>query len=213
MNFTYTVQVLTAFQRTISADRLAPYLTAASGNLQGAAHLYVANTRLCEAFYTPLQGVEITLRNAMNAEMIQRYGIDWLEARKAPLLQGHRDKVDEAIAMLADAGKPINNAGLVGELNFGFWVSILGPKYENSLWRPTLRKAFPHRPQGTERQAIQGALNAIRRLRNRVMHHERILQRNLVDDHALILEVIGWICPDTQAWVAAHSNFSPALIP
>jgi hypothetical protein len=78
--------------------------------------------------------------------------------------------------------------------------------------RPFRPRLFPHRPKGTERQAIQGALYAIRRLRNRVMQHERILQRNLVDDHALILEVIGSICPETQAWVAAHGNFDPALI-
>jgi hypothetical protein len=149
----------------------------------------------------------------MNAEMVQRYGIDWLEQRKAPLLPPQRDKVEEAIETLTESGKPIANPGLVAELNFGFWVSILGPKYENSLWRPTLRKAFPNRPQGKERQAVQGALNAIRRLRNRVMHHERILHRNLVEDHALILDVIGWICPETQAWVAAHSNFDPAMIP
>lgn len=128
MNFTYTVQVLTAFQRTISADRLSPYLTGAGGNPANAAKLYVANTRLCEVFYTPLQGVEVALRNAMNAEMVQRYGIDWLEQRKAPLLPPQRDKVEEAIETLTESGKPIANPGLVAELNFGFWVSILGPK-------------------------------------------------------------------------------------
>lgn len=173
----------------------------------------MANTRLCEAFYTPLQGVEVSLRNSMNGEMVTRYGIDWLEQRKAPLLTNQRLKVDDAIQTLVDDGKVVCNGGIVAELNFGFWVSILGPRYENPLWRQTLRNAFPHRPRGHERQQMQGALNAIRRLRNRVMHHERVLHRNLAADHALILEVIGWMCPETQAWVAAHSNFTPALIP
>jgi hypothetical protein len=213
VNFIYSAQVLSAFQRTITNGRLTHYLASTGGDIEAAVKLYVANTRLCEAFYTPLQGIEISLRNAMNGEMVARYGLNWLEQRKAPLLQNHRHKVEEAIGKLTDDGKPIVNGGLVAELNFGFWVGILGPKYENALWRPTLRKAFPSRPKGMERQDIQGALNAIRRLRNRVMHHERILQRNLVEDHELILRLIGWICPETRAWVAAHSTFDPALLP
>lgn len=213
MNFIYSVQILKAFDRTITADRLAPYLVASGDDKEAAVKMYVANTRLCEAFYTPLQGVEVALRNAMNGEMVARLGVDWLEQRKAPLQPYHRAKVDEASQTLTEGGKPITNPGLVAELSFGFWVGILGPKYENSLWRITLYKAFPTRPKGTERKEIQGALNAIRRLRNRVMHHERILHRHLVDDHALILEVLGWICPSTQAWVSAHSRFDPALIP
>ena len=213
MNFVYSVQILTAFDRTITADRLAPYLDAAGGDKEAAVKMYVANAKLSEALYTPLQGVEVALRNAMNAEIVQRVGADWLEQRKVQLFDAQREKVDEAVAKLTQDGKPVANPGLVAELSFGFWVGILGPRYENSLWRLTLRKAFPHRPRGFERKEILGALNSIRRLRNRVMHHERILHRDLVADHALILKVIGWICPHTQAWVEAHSKFDPAMIP
>jgi hypothetical protein len=149
----------------------------------------------------------------MNAQLIARYGTDWAEHRRAPLLPHHRSKVDWAVQTLIDDEKPVENGRLVAELNFGFWVGVLGPKYENSLWRQTLRKAFPYRPKGVERQDVQKPLNAIRRLRNRVMHHERILDRDLVADHDLILTIIGWVCPETQTWVAAHSDFDPGMIP
>jgi hypothetical protein len=213
VNFTYTNQVLIAFRRTITDERLTNYLASSGGDSLGAVRLYVANTRLCEAFYTPLQGVEVALRNAMNGEMVTRYGLDWIEQRKAPLLPIQREMAEKAVQTLIDDHKPVANRGLVAELNFGFWVGILGPKYEVSLWRPTLRKAFPHRPKGVERHEVQGALNSIRRLRNRVMHHERILHRDLPQDHALTLDIIGWICPETQSWVAAHSTFDSSLIP
>lgn len=213
MNFAYTAALIAAFRRTITDERLTNYLADTNGNEVGALNRYVANTRLCEAFYTPLQGIEITLRNAMNAELVARHGLDWTEGRKFFLQDGHRGQIEGAIRTLSEDGKPIENGRIVAELNFGFWVNILGPKYETNLWRPTLRKAFPCRPKGVERQDIQKSLNAIRRLRNRVMHHERILDRNLADDHALILTLIGWICPETQQWVAAHSNFSTNLIP
>lgn len=213
MNFTYSSQSFTAFRRTITEERLTFYLLDSKKDFSEAVKLYVANTRLCEMFYTPLQGVEVSLRNAMNAEMVAQYGPEWLERGKAPLLSYQQGLVDDAMDTLSSDNKKIANGGLVAELNFGFWVALLGPKYETNLWRPTIRKAFPHRPKGHERHNVHGALNAIRRLRNRVAHHERILHRNLVGDHQLILDVIAWMCPETASWVAAHSSFDPKVIP
>lgn len=108
-------------------------------------------------------------------------------------------------ALVADSKTPTPGR-MLAELNFGFWVTILVPKYEVSLWRPALRRAFPMRPKGTERKDIQKTLNAIRRLRNRVAHHEPILSRDLKVDYLAIIKILGWICPDTATWVNHHSQ-------
>ncbi len=43
-------------------------------------------------------------------------------------------------------------------------------------------------------------------LRNRIAHHEPIFRRNLARDHAQLLELIGWMCADSQTWAAATSR-------
>ncbi len=45
--------------------------------------------------------------------------------------------------------------------------------------------------------ARMGSLTEIRRLRNRVFHHERIVHMaQLKDIHGRVLETIGWISPE-----------------
>jgi hypothetical protein len=51
----------------------------------------------------------------------------------------------------------------------------------------------------------------LRDLRNRIAHHEPIFSRDLAADDRTILEVIGWMCADTRAWVVHHSEV-PAIL-
>jgi hypothetical protein len=58
------------------------------------------------------------------------------------------------------------------------------------------------------RKEAHKALNEIRFLRNRIAHHEAILQRRLPEEHALILTVTRWLCAVTADWIAHHSRFN-----
>jgi hypothetical protein len=174
--------------------------------------LYALNLKVSESLYSPIQGLEICLRNSLNRVLIEKFGIDWIEERRVSLEPPQQEQIQNAIDSLRREGKPLSNGSLVAELSIGFWVGLLGPRYETSLWRGLLRKAFPNRPKGRERKEVQGALNAIRRLRNRIAHHERILRRNVVSDHGTIVAVVGWMCLETQDWVQAHSSFKPELL-
>ena len=82
--------------------------------------------------------------------------------------------------------------------------------YERTLWRPALRRAFPHRAKLT-RMAAHQALDPLRNLRNRIAHHEPIFARRLDEDHARILEVAGWISPGARAWIE-HRSRVPLLL-
>ena len=77
--------------------------------------------------------------------------------------------------------------------------------YEMTLWRPALRRAFPQRTPLTRIQAYQ-PLNALRKLRNRIAHHEQIFARPLLEDHERIVEVTGWISPGARTWIDRHSR-------
>ena len=129
---------------------------------------------------------------------------------------GGLERIAAAKTETARAGHTATPARLVAALSFGFWVSLLGSggrmdpdgrraNYEMTLWRPALRRAFPHRTPLTRKQAHR-PLNALRKLRNRIAHHEPIFARPLLEDHQRILEVTGWISPGVQAWVKHHSR-------
>lgn len=97
------------------------------------------------------------------------------------------------------------NGDVVAELKFAFWVSLLGPQYDTTIWRSALYRGFLN-GGGKPRSLVHGRFNALRRFRNRVAHHEPIFSRNLTITHSEIIEAIGWMCADTQAWAAHHSR-------
>lgn len=193
-----------ALLRTISEPRLRTYLDESSDRLDEALMLYERNVRLSESFYTPLQSLEVCLRNSLNRCMKERYGADWLYNGAAPL-------ADAAARMIAEAQRSIQQQAtstadtVVPELKFAFWVSLLAPRYDATLWRSALYRAF-RSAMVRKRSEIHGRMNAIRRFRNRVAHHEPIFRRDLLKVHAEIIEAIGWMCADTQDWTAHHSR-------
>jgi len=84
--------------------------------------------------------------------------------------------------------------------------------FETTLWRPALRRAFPHRTVLSRGQAYK-PLNDLRKLRNRTAHHEPIFERALLDDHQRILDVTGWISPPARTWIEHHSRVPLFLDP
>ena len=201
---------------SFSRERLSTYLTVTQGNREKALQLYTWNTTVSAAFYGPLQGLEVALRNAIHQQLTRLYGAAWYDNPAAGLDLGGLDRIDTEKKNIARAGGTVNPSGLVAGLSFGFWVSLLGPgghleparrraNYEMTLWRPGLRRAFPHRTPLTRIQAYQ-PLNSLRKLRNRIAHHEPIFARALLEDHQRILEVTGWISPGARTWIERHSR-------
>jgi len=55
------------------------------------------------------------------------------------------------------------------------------------------------------RPAVAQHFHYLRKLRNRIAHHEPIFARSLLDDHESLLEVADWMYPDLRAWIASVS--------
>ena len=51
-------------------------------------------------------------------------------------------------------------------------------------------------------------LEEIRRLRNRVFHHNKILKEDLQTKHTRIINIIDWISPDTKSWLNDIDRFN-----
>jgi hypothetical protein len=73
--FSYSPNIINALERALSPERLSTYLAAANGD--HAAGLYVWNTEISAAVYSPLQALEILVRNAFHRELSAVYGPTW----------------------------------------------------------------------------------------------------------------------------------------
>jgi hypothetical protein len=211
VNFTYTPERLAALERSITRERLSYYLAECSDDIELALRMYELNTRISAAFYGPLQGLEVLVRNDMNFQLQAAFGENWHDLSAIKLQQTQINDLQKTINGIEHEA-PTNGA-IVAELPFGFWVGLLGPKNENEIWRKALYRAFQNRPKGTERKIVHNALDSIRRLRNRIAHHEKILHRDLSANHATILEIAGWCCIETRDWIASLSSFDSAMLP
>ena len=219
--WSWTEDILNDLEASFSPERLSTYLTAAGGDRKRALQLYTWNTEMSAAFYGPLQGLEIALRNAIHQQLTRCYSAAWYDNPTVGLDLRGLERIAAAKTETARAGHEATPGRLVAALSFGFWVSLLGSggrmdsdgrraNYEMTLWRPAIRRAFPHRMPLTRKQAHR-PLNVLRQLRNRIAHHEPIFVRPLLEDHQRILEVTGWISPAAQAWIKHHSSVPRVL--
>lgn len=198
--------VNTSLERAISLERLGKYLDSTNGELDEALALYERNTQLSEAFYTPLQCVEVCLRNTVNHRMTEMYGDGWFQNGNAPLKNEACRMIEDAYDGIYSSEGDIPHGKIVAELKFAFWVNLLGSGYDATTWRKTVYKAFQS-GSGRPRSKVHSRFNVIRRFRNRIAHHEPIFHRPLEQLHEEIIEAISWMCPDTAAWAAHQSRF------
>jgi hypothetical protein len=80
--------------------------------------------------------------------------------------------------------------------------------------RKLLRRVLPRLPKqidgrhGNQRHAVYGRLTRIRKLRNRVFHHERILHwTDLERQHSAMVETLAWISPEIQSLAPLVDRF------
>ena len=221
--FSYSQEVLTELESSLSPERMSTYVQAVSKqDKEEAVRLYIWNIALSSAFYGMLQVLEVTLRNAMHSQLAANYGPTWYDNPLVGLDDGSTRRIQNAKIRLTRTGhQRISTGRVVAGLSFGFWVSLLGhggrmaelnrrANYEMTLWRPVLRHAFPHAGSLTRKQA-HAALDPLRTLRNRIAHHEPIFLREHTVDYRLILEVTGWISPTTREWLDHHSRVQALL--
>jgi hypothetical protein len=196
--------------------RFATYLAASGGDPAKALRLYTWNTAVSAAFYGPLQGLEVALRNALHRELSVRHGAEWYKNPGAGLDAGALDRVRAAKDELQRGGYNPDPPHLVAALPFGFWVSLLGrggrapglgaPKrdYEATSWRPALHNAFPN--VRLRRAEAHSRLDYLRTFRNRIAHHEPLFAPHLAAVHASILLAVGWMSSEVRDWIAQHSR-------
>jgi hypothetical protein len=167
---------------------------------------YAKNIRLAEATYPILQQLEIVLRNQWEAILVNKYGLQWYQNTQFQNLldQIAQKKLNDAILEARKNRQFIQSGHVVSELTFGFWTSLLGRRYEIALWRPYSHLLFPNcQTQQRNIQSIRDDLTRIRKLRNRVAHHEPINKQplELWQRYETIVKLLEWMNSDVRNWL------------
>jgi hypothetical protein len=82
----------------------------------------------------------------------------------------------------------ITDGKMVAELTFYIWKRLCGPDYEHTLWKPTLKRVFPHKK--ITRSEIADHLENLYQARNRLAHHEPVLHGRFNDAIAAIKFIV-----------------------
>jgi hypothetical protein len=169
--------------------------------------LYLWNARLGEAFYLPLQTVEVLLRNAIHQALCDAFGMMWQDnAKFRALLSAETvSNIEQVKRRIALGGKPVTTDRVVAGLSFDFWTWLLTSTFDRPIWQTRLRRVFPNLPGDKSRGDMRNMVTDIKNLRNRVAHHEPIIGENLSQRHADIVRLVGFRCHETSAWLRHHS--------
>lgn len=206
----------TSVSTTISPIRLHRFVVAAGSPAQGL-RLYRWNAQVASAYWTPLHFLEVAVRNAVHDSLSAHFGKpDWFEGQVAGtgaewLYYSEREGVERAIAKL----HTLSPGKVVAELHFGFWVGLLsgryvpppnrgnGADYHNLVW---VKGGVGRKFGGAKRGVIYKRLNRLRRFRNRIAHHEHLMEENLDLVSQDIDETLKLLDPATATWVRAMSD-------
>ncbi|WP_336624978.1 MULTISPECIES: hypothetical protein [unclassified Microbacterium] len=219
--------------RLLSAPRFTPYLTASNQDDDAAWELYSWATELSGAMHAQISFVEIAVRNTLDRELSrwnasQGGPVEWTaeHGAKGDLygLLGKELREARARARKESKRRPKNHPrhgvtpthdDVVAQIMLGTWVKVLIPlsqtephTRQQNLWAQGISGAFANGNDGSDaaRVGIGTRLDSIRRLRNRVAHHDNILDVKVAHRLNEILGVVHKIDPNYPALVMHNSR-------
>ncbi len=201
------IQLQKIFQ-SISHDRLSKYKDDPDDPTLKLSY-YLWNMALSESLYPTIQCLEVALRNSLFDNIQQLTGVqNWFDS--PDLLADNELKIiSRAKTNLTRDRKPLEPNRIIAELNFGFWTSLFNKRYEQKLWPKIIKSTFPFMPKKHRtRKTLSERFNKVRKLRNRIFHHEPIWHwRDLKIQHQQIIDAIGWINPELKSVIVLIDRF------
>ena len=182
---------------------------------------YIYNMKISESFYPALSLLEITLRNKICFAVEELICKQWLisELNKQNILADKEyAKLIEVNNKIKKANKKVTNDRLISELTLGFWVHLFTKHYKTKLWdkRDFFEKVFPNYSCNRVLRnisPIQNDLLAILKLRNRIFHHEIIIngKKSPQEYYQLILNLLHLLSVDVENLLLDTSRFAEVI--
>ncbi len=191
----------------ISQPRFDAFFNKSNQNIDAAVKLYQLNIRVSESLYPSLSVLEISLRNAIHAQLTTHFNDEYWFQHKLPI--EFKSHVDKAISKLINQKKEINSSRIIAELSFGFWNKLFDRNYAHSFWKP-LRLIFKKAPKSCrKRNIVSQYLYRVRNIRNRIYHYEPVILNlsQLLICQNDIHSMIGWLDLEVLEWVKQIDRF------
>lgn len=174
----------------ISVDRLSSYKYDDNDSIDVVLSRYIYNVQISESFYPVIAALEVALRNRLYNTIAILKGENWLleEINNQNILSDNeRNILLEAYKKLKRKHNTPSTGTIMAELTFGFWVNLCKKSYKNSLWdkQDFFSNVFPdfdnyfNSPTWDKTKVIFPELKEILRLRNRIFHHEIIINNKI----------------------------------
>lgn len=178
----------------------------------------------------PISVFEVTLRNAINDALVSRYAEVRLRHTKPTdkwpaewfslhgdwlwLSDAAKKQLSSAIVKVQDQnhkarGFQIKPFHIVPMMKFQFWEDLLLEKYAESLWEHSYSVAFPNAPAGPGVNVrrllydLKQTCQLIRETRNRIAHHEPILNFDINQILERMEYMLDLICVESSLVVRA----------
>lgn len=203
-------------ERIISKERLEPYLNYHKDDLSKAIAHYKSNILISESFYPLLAVLEIGLRNSIDYQLTKRFNDkEWYDNKEFVKIatRFQIDRISQARTNIYSEKKEITPGRIISELSLGFWTSLFDTKFEMILWK-NLRLAFPNCPKNIrKRKTMSSKFNGVRKLRNRIFHHEAITWNlNVLNSYKdEIIQGIEWLNSDLLEWIVELNHVEETI--
>jgi len=170
----------------ISPDRLSSYKFNDSDDMEVLLSRYIFNVEVSESFYPVLSALEISLRNRLYNAVAMLKGDNWLlnEIEQQEVLSQNACKIlIDVYDKLNIKYDNVSIGAIIADLTFGFWINLCKKSYKNTLWdkQGFFESVFPNFDNHfkcsslDKTKVIFPLLKDILRLRNRIFHHEIII--------------------------------------
>ena len=202
--------------QALSGARLGTYLRYSKNDVAGAFQLHHVNAQLAASFWEPLELFEVVLRNRLADCLTQTFGSNWpvqpVFARV--ITKEARSILEEGIQDAQRAkGEAVTTDDIISSLKFAFWEKILNKKLHNLIWKSTLPSRYPLFGRDAEalRMELQTATHQIRCFRNRVAHHEPIINEDLWRQYKRIHRILRYSFPGLASWLNSCQTVQQGL--
>ena len=214
--FPATAAELRALQNALSPARLTTYIRRAHGNARRALDLYAWNVNAGTALYPILQVNEIALRNAVERALAAQFGVQWpystgflrtLPKSEKETFERGRGRLERGLRV-----PRVPTGDIVAAQTYGFWVMLLTSRFQHRIWDQEFTRSFASAPPQVDRSVVHDRADEIRRLRNRIAHHEPLLNHDLLGAHQRTASMVRWISPALSHWATTRWPLDLSLL-
>lgn len=204
---------LTSLAGSIPPGRIRHFLRVAGHDPVRAHALHEWNEKLGAALFRPLQKLELALRARVGGAFERVFGPDWYRdpGFQAIAAAADRNTIATAVQRLMKEAAPIDGEAVLAKASFGLCVGLLRPTYNPPVWSRELHRTFPGLPTTESRYSFAKLASEAAWLRNRIDHHEPLVELDLSLLHSNILQALGWIDSTVAALARGDSKVQELL--